>query len=66
MSEKPVFKINKKLFNQLNNWQEKMEAKEKNEAETEIDVNSQDKKLSDSQKEKDYDSLENLEKRLLR
>lgn len=53
MSEKPVFKINKKLFNQLNNWQEKMEAKEKNEAEAEIDVNSQDKKLSDSQKEKD-------------
>ncbi|MDJ0517380.1 MAG: hypothetical protein F6K22_03550 [Okeania sp. SIO2F4] len=53
MSEKPVFKINQKLFNQLNNWQEKMEAKEKNEAEAEIDVNNQDKKLIDSQKEKD-------------
>ncbi len=48
MSEKPVFKINQKLFNQLNNWQEKMEAKEKTEAETEIEVSNQDKKLSDS------------------
>ncbi|MGD1703460.1 hypothetical protein [Dapis sp. BLCC M229] len=53
MSEKPVFKINQKLFNQLNNWQEKMEAKEKNEPEAEIDAKNQDKKLSDSQKEKD-------------
>ncbi len=56
-SEKPVFKINQKLFNQLNNWQEKMEEKEKAEAEVEIEVeieaNNQDKKLSDSQKEKD-------------
>ena len=52
MSEKPVFKINQKLFNQLNDWQEKMEVKEKTEAEAEIEANNQDKKLSDSQKEK--------------
>ena len=53
MSEKPVFKINQKLFNQLNDWQERMEAKAKTEAEAEIEANNQDKKLSDSQKEKD-------------
>ncbi|NEQ36648.1 MAG: hypothetical protein F6K40_10310 [Okeania sp. SIO3I5] len=55
MSEKPVFKINQKLFKQLNDWQEKMDAKERNEAaaEVEVDANNQDKKLSDSQKEKD-------------
>jgi len=53
MSEKPVFNINQKLFNQLKNWQEKMDGKEKPEAEAEVDANNQDKKLSDSQKEKD-------------
>ncbi|MGD1712366.1 hypothetical protein [Hydrocoleum sp. CS-953] len=51
MSEKPVFKINQKLFKQLNDWQEKMEEKEKVEAE--IEANNQDKKLRDSEKEKD-------------
>ncbi len=51
MSEKPVFNINQKIFNQLNDWQEKIEVKEK--AEAEIEANNQDKKISDSQKEKD-------------
>ncbi|MGD1807459.1 hypothetical protein ACP6PL_18750 [Dapis sp. BLCC M126] len=53
MSEKPVFKINQKLFNQLNDWQEKMDAKEKTPAEAEIEANNQDKRLSDSEEEKD-------------
>ncbi|MGK7923215.1 MAG: hypothetical protein AB4080_24770 [Trichodesmium sp.] len=51
MSEKPVFKINKKLFNQLNNWQEEMELKEKVEAE--IEKINQDKKVSDAQTEQE-------------
>ncbi|MEB3342335.1 hypothetical protein [Okeania sp.] len=51
MSEKPVFKINKKLFDQLNNWQEKMEVKEK--YEIEIETNQQGKKFSYSWKKKD-------------
>ena len=50
MSEKPVFKINQKLFNQLNNWKEKMEFKEK--VEPEIEGTDQQKEVSDSHKEK--------------
>jgi len=66
MSEKPIFKINQKLFYQLNDWPEKIDRKEKTEAKTEIEANNQDKKLSDSQKEKDDDPLNNLEERLVR
>lgn len=50
MSEKPVFKINQKLFNQLNNWQEQMELKEK--VETEIEEIHKEKEVTDTQKEK--------------
>lgn len=50
MSNKPVFDINQKLFNQLNDWQKKNEAQEK--AELEVEANQKDRKISDAQKQK--------------
>ncbi|NEP90879.1 MAG: hypothetical protein F6K18_30985 [Okeania sp. SIO2C2] len=38
MSEKQVFNINQKLFNQLNDWQEKMEEKQNTKAEIEAKI----------------------------
>lgn len=54
MSEKPVFNINQKLFNQLNDWQEKMEEKENARAEIEAnnEANNKKQKNDDMQKEK--------------
>ncbi|NEQ75298.1 MAG: hypothetical protein F6K24_33240 [Okeania sp. SIO2D1] len=55
MSEKQVFNINQKLFNQLNDWQEKMEKKENAKAEIEAnnEANHKKQKINDVQKEKD-------------
>lgn len=50
MSEKPVFNVNQKLFNQLTDWQNKMETKEQ--AEAEIEAKDKAKKISDTQKQK--------------
>ncbi|NES89649.1 MULTISPECIES: hypothetical protein [unclassified Okeania] len=38
MSKKQVFNINQKLFNQLNDWQEKMEEKQNTKAEIEAKI----------------------------
>ncbi|NEP40791.1 MAG: hypothetical protein F6K35_16770 [Okeania sp. SIO2H7] len=38
MSKKQVFNINQKLFNQLNDWQEKMEEKQNTKAEREAKI----------------------------
>lgn len=51
MSEKSVFNINQKLFNQLSDWQKKMEAKDLVESEIEI-KNKKAKKENENQKDK--------------
>ncbi|NEO57538.1 MAG: hypothetical protein F6K54_33395 [Okeania sp. SIO3B5] len=55
MSEKQVFNINQKLFNQLNDWQEKMAEKENSQAEIEANNEADCKKqnIDDTQKEKE-------------
>ncbi|NES71180.1 MAG: hypothetical protein F6K24_41220 [Okeania sp. SIO2D1] len=55
MSEKPVFKVNQKLFKQLNDWQEKMAEKENAKAEIEAsnEANHKRQKINDAQKEKE-------------
>ncbi|NET44907.1 hypothetical protein [Okeania sp. SIO2B3] len=54
MSEKPVFKVNQKLFKKLNDWQEKMEEKENARAEIELknEANRKKQKNDDTQEEK--------------
>lgn len=54
MSEKKVFNINQKLFNQLNDWQGSMAEKENAKAEIEANNEAERKKqnIDDAQKEK--------------
>ncbi|MDJ0554055.1 MAG: hypothetical protein QNJ68_06390 [Microcoleaceae cyanobacterium MO_207.B10] len=51
MSNQPVFNINQKLFNQLIDWQNKMEVKEQAESE-DREVNKKSQKVSETQKDK--------------
>lgn len=37
MSDKPVFNVNKKLFDRLTDWHKKMESQDQSELETELD-----------------------------
>ena len=50
MSDKPVFNVNRKLFNQLTDWEHKMAEKEK--LASEIEANDKAKETSKTQKEK--------------
>ncbi|MGB3514802.1 MAG: hypothetical protein WBA93_37450 [Microcoleaceae cyanobacterium] len=55
MSDKSVFNVNQKLFNQLSDWQNKMEAKDLVESEIEIEVkikNKKTKQTNENQKDK--------------
>jgi hypothetical protein len=41
MSDKPVFDVNKSMFDKLKTWQEKMEEKNREEAEEEVEKKPQ-------------------------
>lgn len=49
MSDKPVFDVNKKMFDELTNWQKKTEEKDRLEAEEE----AENKTKSETQKSPD-------------